>query len=66
MTLGISTLNNGIIEEKKCLEEFKNLEKILFENPSSGDLGIGHVRWATHSVPNQIGHPFYGKSFCCA
>ena len=55
---GISTLNNGIIEEKKCSGRVENLEKILFENPSSGDLGIGHVRWATHGVPNQINaHP---------
>jgi len=55
---GISTLNNGFIEEKKCSGRVENLEKILFENPSSGDLGIGHVRWATHGVPNQINaHP---------
>ena len=55
---GISTLNNGIIEEKKCSGRVENLEKILFENPSSGDLGIGHVRWATHGIPNQINaHP---------
>tara|TARA_B100000989_G_scaffold296101_1_gene278560 strand:- start:2071 stop:3888 length:1818 start_codon:yes stop_codon:yes gene_type:complete len=55
---GISTLNNGTIEEKKCSGRVENLEKILFENPSVGDLGIGHVRWATHGVPNKINaHP---------
>ena len=55
---GISTLNKGIIDEKKCSGRVENLEKILFENPSIGDLGIGHVRWATHGVPNQINaHP---------
>ena len=55
---GISTLNNGFIDEKKCSGRVENLEKILFENPSVGDLGIGHVRWATHGVPNQINaHP---------
>ena len=55
---GISTLNNGYIEEKKCSGRVENLEKILFQSPSVGDLGIGHVRWATHGVPNQINaHP---------
>ena len=55
---GISTLNNGFIDEKKCSGRVENLEKILFQNPSIGDLGIGHVRWATHGVPNQINaHP---------
>ena len=55
---GISTLNKGFINEKKCSGRVENLEKILFESPSVGDLGIGHVRWATHGVPNQINaHP---------
>ena len=55
---GISTLNNGFIDEKKCSGRVENLEKILFQNPAVGDLGIGHVRWATHGLPNQINaHP---------
>ena len=55
---GISTLNNGFIDEKKCSGRVQNLENILFENPSLGDIGIGHVRWATHGVPNKTNaHP---------
>ena len=55
---GLSTIDNDLINEKKCSGRVKNLEKILFENPSKGNLGIGHVRWATHGIPNEVNaHP---------
>jgi len=60
---GIATLSNGSINEVKSEGRVDNLEKNLAIKSMMGVVGIGHVRWATHGVPNSINaHPHSSKN----
>ena len=62
---GIATLSNGIVSEAKSEGRVDILEKNLAVKNMSGAIGIGHVRWATHGIPNTINaHPHSSESVC--
>ena len=55
---GIATLSGNVINEIKSEGRVENLEKNFNLKSLSGNIGIGHVRWATHGIPNSINaHP---------
>lgn len=58
---GIAVCNKGKIKVAKKEGRIVNLENYLKQEPITGNLAIGHTRWATHGTPNDSNaHPFVG------